>query len=62
MILLAEMSRQRDEYFRAFIWGFLSRLPRRNSIIVKHVNFSYVTQIFNDFGVFLYLFARKALL
>ncbi len=39
-----------------------SRLPRRNSItaLAKHVHFSHATQLFNDFGVFLHLFARKS--
>ena len=27
----------------------------------KHVHFSHATQLFNDFGVFLYLFARKSI-
>ena len=29
--------------------------------LVKHVHFSHVTQLFNDIGVFLYLFARKSI-
>ena len=29
--------------------------------LAKHVHFSHATQLSNDFGVFLYLFARKSI-
>ena len=39
--------------------------PCRDEILLlalaKHVHFSHATQLFNDVGVFLYLFARKSI-
>ena len=65
MIPLAEMSRLAGRIFPFvhIIWGFSSPLPRRNSIIsaCETCTFQSATQLFNDFGVFLDLFARKSI-
>ncbi len=64
MIPLAEMSRLVGRIFPCVHMGFFIPLARDEILLLalaKHVHFSNPTQLFRDFGVFLYLFARKSI-
>ncbi len=64
MIPLAEMSRLAGRIFPCVhMHGVFHPACRDKFLLLalaKHVHFSYTTQ-FSDFGVFLYLFARKSI-
>ena len=65
MIPLAEMSRLAGRIFPCVHMRFFIPLAEMKLLLAlaKHVHFSHATQLFNDFGVFLYLYLQeKALL
>ena len=62
MIPLTEMSRLAGRIFPCVHMKFFIPLAETKFYLLalaKHVHFSHATQLFNDFSVFLYLFARK---
>ncbi len=66
MIPLAEMSRLAGRIFPCVHMGFFIPLAETKFYYYSAcetctVHFSHATQLFKDFGVFLYLFARKSI-
>ena len=64
MIPLAEMSRLAGRILPCVHMGVFRPACRDEILLLalaKHVHFSHATQRFNDFGVFLYLFATKSI-
>ena len=64
MVPFAEMSRLWDGYVSVRSYGFFHPACLDEILLLalaKHVHFSHATQLFNNFGVFLYLFASKSI-